>query len=156
MGLLQEYSGYQRGVFAMDSQEYSRSIFPLYENPLNWGLLEGADIAHEENNVVCGDFIHIGLQLDQDRRISDVKWSGYGCAICCAAASRLTESIKGMELKEAAAFPPEVLLSILGLPMNRARLQCALLPLEVLKTGIRRYSFRLAKVPAGQRVAAFA
>jgi nitrogen fixation protein NifU and related proteins len=140
----------------MDSRSYSQNIFPLYENPLNWGLLEEADLAHEESNVVCGDFIHIGLQLDRERRITDVKWSGYGCPICCAAASRLTESIKGMELKEAAAFPQEVLLSILGLPMNRARLQCALLPLEVLKSGIRRYSFRLAKAPAGERLPAFA
>jgi nitrogen fixation NifU-like protein len=140
----------------MNSQNYGENLFQLYENPLNWGLLEEADLAHEADNVLCGDFIHIGLQLDGNRRISDVKWSGYGCAVCCAAASRLTESIKGMPLKEAAAFPPEVLLTSLGIPFNRARQQCALLPLEVLKKGIRQYTYRLAKREAAQPLTPFA
>jgi nitrogen fixation NifU-like protein len=140
----------------MNSQNYGENLFQLYENPLNWGLLEEADLAHEADNVLCGDFIHIGLQLDGNRRINDVKWSGYGCAVCCAAASRLTESIKGMSLKEAAAFPPEVLLTSLGIPFNRARQQCALLPLEVLKKGIRQYTYRLARREAAQPLTPFA
>jgi nitrogen fixation NifU-like protein len=137
-------------------QEYDQKIFQLYENPLNWGLLEEADLSYEDDNVACGDFIHIGLQLDGERRISDVRWSGYGCAICSAAASRLTESIKGMTLKEAAAFPPEVLLMSLGITFNRTRQQCALLPLDILKTGIRHYIYRLTKSQAQQRLTPFA
>jgi nitrogen fixation protein NifU and related proteins len=140
----------------MNNQKYGENLFQLYENPLNWGLLDKADLSHEDDNVLCGDFIHIGLQLGEDRRISDVKWSGYGCAICCAAASRLTESIKGMSLKEAAAFPSEVLLTSLDISFNRARRQCALLPLEVLKKGIRQYTYRLAKRQVSQPLTPFA
>lgn len=139
----------------MSHERNKEKLFQLYENPLNWGLLDKADLAHEDDNVLCGDFIHIGLQLDDDHRISDVKWSGYGCAICCAAASRLTESIKGMSLKKAAAFPSEVLLTSLGISFNRARRQCALLPLKVLKSGIRRYTFSFAFNQANQPLVAF-
>lgn len=139
----------------MDNQDYRQQLFHLYENPLNWGLLEQADLAYEEINLVCGDFIHISLRLDEQQHITDAKWSGNGCAICSAAASRLTESIKGMTLKEAAAFPPEVLLASLSISFNRTRRQCALLPLEVLKTGIRRYTFH-RKSPSSQRLTAFA
>ena len=79
----------------MDERMYREQIIDLYENPLNFGRLEPADISYEEDNPLCGDVIQIDVRLDDENRITDVKWHGQGCAISQASASLLTEEIKG-------------------------------------------------------------
>jgi nitrogen fixation NifU-like protein len=54
---------------------------------------------HEEGNPSCGDQIRIELKIENNR-ITDVRFSGKGCAISQAAASILTEEIKGKTLDE--------------------------------------------------------
>ena len=119
----------------MDSSIYREQIIDLYERPLNRGELEEADFSYEEDNPLCGDVIRIDVQLDEEQRISHVAWSGEGCAISQAAASLLTEEVKGMTLEEVKAFPKERLLELVGVPLSMARVKCALLSLKVLKAG---------------------
>ncbi len=119
----------------MDNQMYREQIIDLYENPLNYGTLEAADFDYEEDNPLCGDVIRIFLQLDDDKRIEGVKWSGQGCAISQASASLLTEEIKGKTLDEVKEFSKEELLELLGIQLSMTRVKCALLSLKVLKAG---------------------
>lgn len=119
----------------MDSSIYREQIIDLYEHPLNRGELEAADFSYEEDNPLCGDVVRIDVQLDEEQRVSQVAWSGEGCAISQAAASLLTEEIKGMTLDEVKAFPKERLLELVGVPLSMARVKCALLSLKVLKAG---------------------
>lgn len=119
----------------MDYDIYREQIIDLYEHPLNYGTLESADFSYEEDNPLCGDVIRIDARLDEERRIAEVAWSGNGCAISQAAASLLTEEIKGMKLDEVRAFDKERLLALVGVPLSMARVKCALLSLKVLKAG---------------------
>jgi nitrogen fixation NifU-like protein len=119
----------------MDDQMYREQIIDLYENPLNYGTLEEADFDYEEDNPLCGDVIRIFLQLDDDKQIEDVKWSGQGCAISLASASLLTEEIKGKTLDEVKEFSKDELLELLGIQLSMTRVKCALLSLKVLKAG---------------------
>ena len=114
---------------------YREQIIDLYEHPLNRGGLEAADFSYEEDNPLCGDVIRIDVRLDEDKRVAEIGWSGEGCAISQAAASLLTEEIKGMTLDEVKAFPKELLLELVGVPLSMARVKCALLSLKVLKAG---------------------
>lgn len=114
---------------------YREQIIDLYQNPLNVGELEDASFSYEEDNPLCGDVIRIDVRLDDEERITDVVWSGDGCAISQAAASLLTEEVKGMTLEEARHFPKETLLELIGVPLSMARVKCALLALKVLKAG---------------------
>ena len=119
----------------MDAGIYREQIIDLYEHPLNFGQLDPADFSYEEDNPLCGDVIRIDVRLDAEQRVAEILWSGDGCAISQAAASLLTEEIKGQTLAELKAFPAERLLELVGVPLSMARVKCALLSLKVLKAG---------------------
>ncbi|HET6443156.1 MAG TPA: iron-sulfur cluster assembly scaffold protein [candidate division Zixibacteria bacterium] len=119
----------------MDERMYREQIIDLYENPLNFGSLEPADFTYEEDNPLCGDVIRIYVRIDEDNRVSDVSWSGEGCAISQASASLLTEDIKGKTLDEVKAYTKEDVLELLGIQLSMTRIKCALLSLKVLKAG---------------------
>jgi nitrogen fixation NifU-like protein len=110
-------------------------IIEHYKNPQNFGHLENPDIVHEEGNPSCGDQIRIELKID-DNKITDVRFSGKGCAISQAAASILTEEIKGKTLDEVKQFDKQKMLDLLGIEVSAMRLKCALLALKVVKAGI--------------------
>ena len=119
----------------MSSQMYREQIIDLYENPLNYGALDPADFSYEEDNPLCGDVVRIAVRLDDEGRVADARWEGHGCAISQAAASLLTEEIRGMTLGELQTFPKERLLELVGVPLSMMRVKCALLSLKVLKAG---------------------
>jgi nitrogen fixation NifU-like protein len=119
----------------MDDSIYREQIIDLYQNPMNYGSLDPADFDYEEDNPLCGDVIRITVQLDDDERVSDVRWEGQGCAISQASASLLTEEIKGLTIQEVKEFSKEQLLDLLGLQLSMTRVKCALLSLKVLKAG---------------------
>ena len=119
----------------MDTSIYREQIIDLYEHPLNYGAVEQPNFTYEEDNPLCGDVIRIDVRLDEQNRVAEVAWSGDGCAISQAAASLLTEEIKGKTLDEIRAFTSEELLALVGVPLSMARVKCALLALKVLKAG---------------------
>lgn len=119
----------------MDESIYREQIIDLYENPLNYGELDACDFSYEEDNPLCGDVVRIEVKLDDQNKVAEVAWSGEGCAISQAAASLLTEEIKGMSLDEVKAFSKEQLLELVGVSLSMMRIKCALLSLKVLKAG---------------------
>ena len=119
----------------MDANIYREQIIDLYEHPLNYGSVEQPDFSYEEDNPLCGDVVRIDVRLDEEQHVTEVAWSGDGCAISQASASLLTEEIKGKTLAEIKAFTSEELLELVGVPLSMARVKCALLSLKVLKAG---------------------
>jgi len=114
---------------------YREIILDHYRNPRNRGTLDPADYSYEDTNPLCGDEVRIDLRVEGDR-VSDVKFSGRGCAVSQAAASILTEMVQGRSLDEVKALTKDDLLEELGIPVSPARMKCALLGLKVLKAGI--------------------
>lgn len=114
---------------------YREFILDHYKRPRNFGTLENPDISNEEDNPLCGDRIRIDLRLSDDR-VADVRFEGQGCAISTAAASILTEKIKGAPLERIRTFSKEEMLEALGVPLSPVRLKCGLLALKVLKAGL--------------------
>lgn len=106
-----------------------------YKSPRNFGTIEDADISHEEGNSTCGDVVRIDLRI-KDGVVSEVKFTGKGCAISQAAASILTEMIDSKSIEEIKRIDMETFLRELGVKLTPIRLKCALLPLKVLKTGV--------------------
>jgi nitrogen fixation NifU-like protein len=72
----------------------------------------------------------------KDGTIEDVRFTGVGCSISRAAASMLTEEIKGKTLEEVRRIGREEILEMLGIELGPVRLKCALLALKTLKVGI--------------------
>jgi nitrogen fixation protein NifU and related proteins len=113
---------------------YRDFILDHYRNPRNFGHLEKADATAEDLNPLCGDQIRVELALDGERKVTDVRFSGKGCAISQASMSMLSEEIKGKTLEEIARLPKEAVLENVGIGISPTRMKCAMLGLKVLKS----------------------
>ena len=114
---------------------YRQNILDHYQNPRNFGTLDRPDISAEDSNPLCGDKIRIDLRV-KNGTIEDVRFSGVGCSISRAAASMLTEEVKGKTLEEVKASGRDEVLEMLGIELGPVRLKCALLALKTLKVGV--------------------
>lgn len=117
---------------------YSDILLDHFRHPRNYGSLDAPDVSNEQFNPLCGDRIRIELKLEQSKVVA-ARFKGDGCAISTAAASLLTELIRGEDLTQLANFPDERLVSALESNIQPARLQCALLPLNALREGLKNY-----------------
>ncbi len=118
---------------------YSEVILDHFQNPRNYGSLPSPDITCEDVNPLCGDRIRIELQV-RGGIVEAARFKGDGCAISLAAASILTELILGADVTAGDAVSTDKLLSSLKSDIRPARIKCALLPLEVLRSGINLYN----------------
>lgn len=118
---------------------YQQNILDHWKHPRNSGRLEQPTVSQEEVNPLCGDKLLLEL-LIEDNVITDVRFTGRGCAISQAAASMLTEVVKGKPLDEARRLGKEEMLDLLGIPIGYTRLKCALLGLKALKVSVYRAS----------------
>ena len=114
---------------------YRENILDHYQNPRHYGTLEDPDISYKDDNPLCGDIIRLDIKLDDEDRISQVAFSGEGCAISQASASMLTEEILGKTMDEVKQISKDDILEMLGIQLGPVRLKCALLSLKVLKAG---------------------
>jgi nitrogen fixation protein NifU and related proteins len=112
---------------------YRDYILDHYRNPRNFGHLEKPDAHAADINPLCGDAIEMELHIDGDT-VADVRFSGKGCAISQASASMLTETIKGMKVKDVALLSKEAVLENVGIGISPTRMKCAMLGLRVLKS----------------------
>jgi nitrogen fixation NifU-like protein len=82
---------------------YQEVILDHGKNPRNFRAPEGANRESEGYNPLCGDKITVKVAVEDDR-IRDIGFEGQGCAISQAAASTMTEAVKGMTLADANAL----------------------------------------------------
>ena len=81
-------------------QLYQEVILDHNRKPRNWGLPEAATHKAEGVNPLCGDHIHLALQLAGDT-VETIGFEGESCAICKASASMMTVAVKGKPRAEA-------------------------------------------------------
>ncbi len=67
--------------------------------PRNFGKLAHANRTAEGTNPLCGDRLHVYLEVEGDV-VRDVRFEGQGCAISTASASLMSEAIKGKRVQE--------------------------------------------------------
>ena len=82
---------------------YQQLILDHNRSPRNHRRLDDAGHCAEGYNPLCGDRITVYLAVDGDV-IREAAFEGVGCAISTAAASMMTEAVKGRTLGEAAAL----------------------------------------------------
>lgn len=73
---------------------YQEVILDHSKSPRNFRFPEDANCEAQGDNPLCGDNLTIKLVLDGDT-IVDIGFQGSGCAISQAAASTMTEMVKG-------------------------------------------------------------
>jgi nitrogen fixation NifU-like protein len=132
---------------------YEEVILDHNRSPRNWGEIPGARRV-EGRNPLCGDRISLDVKVEGDV-ITDVKFTGEGCAISKASASMMTQAIKGKTLGQAErlyqgfhdlvtgktgqAIPDKSLGSLrafAGVARFPARVKCATMAWHALKEGL--------------------
>lgn len=118
---------------------YREEILEHYRHPHNFGELHDYDRRIDGANPLCGDSLTLYLKFSgkgQKKVIENVSFTGVGCALSTAAASLLTDRIKGRKVVELALFDKEEMLKLIGSQVAPARLKCVLLPLEALREAL--------------------
>ncbi|MDR0602545.1 MAG: iron-sulfur cluster assembly scaffold protein [Treponema sp.] len=96
-----------------------------------------ADGRGQTGNIKCGDQMLMLLRIKDDV-ITDVKWKTYGCASAIASTSMLSETIKGMNIRDAYAIRPEDLVEKLG-GLPEYKIHCSVLGDKALRAAIDDY-----------------
>lgn len=118
---------------------YRQNILDHHKHPRNFGTLKNADASAQAYNATCGDQIRMDIRIDvrnNIRVVGDIRFSGNGCAISQAAASMLSEMVKGMILTDVEKIDRKTVLDLLGTELTPSRTKCAMLPLEVMKKAL--------------------
>jgi nitrogen fixation protein NifU and related proteins len=75
---------------------YREIILDHYRSPRNRGELESPTCSADGSNPLCGDQVHVEVELEGDR-IESIRFSGQGCSISQASASMMTEHVAGLD-----------------------------------------------------------
>jgi len=120
----------------MSDDLYDDHILDHYESPYHRGHVAHPTIAHEDENPLCGDQVHLEIVVDEHNRVKEAWFDGHGCAISQAAASILAREIEGKTLEELKKFQAPQMLDLLRVRLTASRQKCGLLSFKVLKTMI--------------------
>ena len=78
---------------------YQSIILDHNRRPRNYGALDGVTNRAEGRNPLCGDEVTVELRMQADA-VEDVRFTAAGCAVSRAAASIMTQAIKGKSREE--------------------------------------------------------
>lgn len=110
---------------------YQEVILDHYRRPRNSGTIKNPTKSALVFNPLCGDRIKIDISIKNDR-VSEIKFSGEGCAISQASASLLTEHSKSKKASDLINLNKEFMIKLVGIEPGPTRLKCLLLSLEAL------------------------
>ncbi len=130
---------------------YQEVIIDHSRSPRNAGRLKAPSGTASGHNPLCGDQIALDVDV-RDEQIFDVRFDAKGCAISVAAASLMSEMLKGRTVSDALDVfrrfqelltnqeastegldKLEVLLGVREFPM---RVKCATLPWHTLRAAV--------------------
>jgi nitrogen fixation NifU-like protein len=120
-----------------DQEYYLERLKENYQNPQNVGELKDYDFYGRFKNPTCGDNFEIYIKI-KDNVVEDVKFKGEGCAISTASMSLVSEYLKGKIKEELNNIDKEKVLDILHIPISPGRLNCALMPMNVIKNALKK------------------
>ena len=113
-------------------------VLDHFTNPRNYGEMPDADVHVQGGHEGCGDIVRIYLKIT-DGHIEGISFTGEGCTISQAAASMVTEMVRGMSLEAVMNLDYRTLEEELGEELVKTRPRCATLGLDTVKAAIKEY-----------------
>ena len=100
-------------------QLYQDIILDHGKSPRNLGKCKNFNRDAKGHNPLCGDEVHVYLDLNSENEIKNISFEGAGCAISMASASIMTDLIKGKSISDS----KEIIKDYLGLVKNKSELE---------------------------------
>ena len=117
---------------------YSEKVMDHFFNPRNVGEIPDADGVGEVGNAKCGDIMRMYLKIDENEKITDVKFKTFGCGAAIATSSMATEMVKGKTVEEAEKLTNQAVMEALdGLPPQKVH--CSVLAEEAIQAAVADY-----------------
>ena len=127
---------------------YSDIVIDHFMNPRNVGAIENADGVGAVGNPVCGDMMTFYIKVNDEGRLSDVKFKTFGCGAAIAVSSMTTEMATGKTLEEAKSITRQTVADALGgLPSQK--MHCSNLGADALHAAIEDYEARQGRGSGG-------
>lgn len=114
---------------------YVEQILEHFKRPHNKGKIASPDFHASDANPFCGDELEMFFTVKKGV-IIEVKFDGRGCAISQAAASLLTDFVKGKKVAGVKKLDKRKVFDLVGVELGPVRVKCALLSLKVLKKAL--------------------
>lgn len=129
------------------SKLYSPVVRDHANQPRNCHRLLNANLRASSKNSLCGDCVTLYFQIE-DGKVQEVSFESFGCALCRASASLLTETLRGLPWEKGLELCHAVeemlaeaktsnlcegeLSALVGVREFPARIPCVLLPWKTL------------------------
>lgn len=92
---------------------------------------------HSIDSVQANSLQRRAGRVNEEVRIGDIRFKGLGCALSVAAASMLTEKVKGMSLVEVSKISEAEMIDLLEIEVSPTRIKCVQLPLAALRKAMK-------------------
>lgn len=109
---------------------YKQLIIDHYKHPLNHGVLDEYTHIADESNASCGDEVRVTIRVE-DGVIEDIMFDTRGCAISVAAASLLSENLKGEQLSKLGDIEKHSL-ELINMSEHSGRVKCGTIAAKAL------------------------
>lgn len=123
----------------LSREEQIELIMEHYEDPINWGSMEDADVVQKIGNPGCADVITVYLKINGEGNVERISFEGEGCTLSMAGTSMVMEMVEGKTLEEVRAIPLDAVIEILGRELAMTRPKCSTLGINAVRFGLDKY-----------------
>lgn len=93
---------------------YEEIILQHHRNPHNHGPLATATHRGDGRNPLCGDEIHLDIEIGPANRVERIQFQDKACAVCRASASILTQQLVGCTTEQAVQRAEQLVATVRG------------------------------------------
>ncbi|MFQ5893489.1 MAG: iron-sulfur cluster assembly scaffold protein [Nitrospinota bacterium] len=123
----------------LSREEQIELIMEHYEEPVNQGSMDDADVVQKIGNPGCADVVTVYLKIDGQDHVERVSFEGEGCTLSMAGTSMVMEMVEGKPLDAVEAIPLDAVIEILGRELAMTRPRCSTLGLNAVRLGLKKF-----------------
>ena len=115
-----------------------------FKNPHNYGKIKNPDGTGKVGNLVCGDVMWLYIKVDDNEKITDIKFETFGCVAAIATSSMVTDLAKGKTIKQALKITKDDIIKKLG-GLPSIKYHCSVLAIDALVEAVYEYYLNQGK-----------